>query len=152
VVITGEDVATFGYPATLVEQAGEQLKLALPTEILDDYQSISFEDFKLDGKDLAARHTKVRLRGFYKKFGDLETLLPSALAVAAMREYSANSGVPLLTDDATRAVRKFFLECGDNPVHPLGCPITILAHVDTCTVGNVLGSRSAPCLVVEDGQ
>ena len=108
-VISDEDVASFGYPAGLIEHAGDQVGLVSPTDILDDYRSITFQDFKVDGKDLATRHTKIRLQGFYKKFGNLDTLQPSAIAVAAAREYGSENGVPLLTDDAARAIRKIFL-------------------------------------------
>jgi hypothetical protein len=150
-VIPDKDVASFGYPAGLAEHAGDQEQLVSPTDILDDYRTITFQDFKLDGKDLAAHHSKIRLQGFYKKFGNLDTLQPSALAVAAAREYGSENGVPLLTDDATRTIRKVFLECGDNPMRPLGCPVVLSGHADVCTVGNLLTSKSVPCLVVEDG-
>jgi hypothetical protein len=113
-VIFDKDVGSLGYPADLVEHAGDQVRLASPTDILGDYRFITIQDFKLDGKDLAAHHAKVQLQGFYKKFDDLEVLLPSGLAVAAAREYGSNSGVPLLTDDAARGIRKLFLEWGQS--------------------------------------
>jgi hypothetical protein len=150
-VISDEDVASLGYPASLAERAGDQERLTSPTDILDAYRTITFQDFKLDGKDLAAHHSKIRLQGFYKKFGDLDTLQSSALAVAAAREYGSENGVPLLTDDATRTIRAVFLECGDNPMRPLGCPVVLSGHADVCTVGNLFTSKSVPCLVVEDG-
>jgi len=150
-VITDKDVASFNYPAGLVGHAGDQEHLTSPTDIFDNYRTIALQDFKLDGKDLAAKRAKVRLQGFYKKFGNLDTLQPSAIAVAAAREYGSDNGVPLLTDDATRTIRKVFLECGDNPMRPLGCPVTISGHADLCNVGNLVASRAVPCLVVEDG-
>ncbi len=115
------------------------------------YQPISFEDFKLDGKHLAAAHAKLTMQGFYKKFGEIETLLPSGIAVAFAREYGNGSGVPLLSEDATRNVRKLFLQCGDNPAVPLGCPLTVVGHASVCTMTNLVGSKSVPCLAVEDG-
>lgn len=114
------------------------------------YQPITFDDFKLDGKKLAASGAKVLMQGFYKKFGEIETLLPSPLAVAAAREYGNDSGIPLLTDDATRNARKIFLQC-DNPMIPLGCPLTVVGHADMCTTTSLLGSKDVPCLAVEDG-
>jgi hypothetical protein len=124
----------------------------LDSQERSNYRPITFQDFKLDGKDLAANHTKIRLQGFYQRFGNLDTLHPSGIAVAAAREYGSDNGIPLLTDDATRAARKIFLECGDNPVRPLGCPITISGHAAMCTVGSLLASKSVPCVVVEDGR
>jgi TPR repeat protein len=115
------------------------------------YRQISFEDFKLDGKQLAEGNAKLFLSGAYSKSGDLDVLQPSGLAVATARRYGNDSGIPLLTDDAARDVRKYFLECGNNPLAQLGCPVTVSGHADLCTVTNLVGSRSVPCLVVEDG-
>jgi tetratricopeptide (TPR) repeat protein len=115
------------------------------------YQSISFDDFKLDGKQLAVAHAKVLMQGFYKKFGEIESLQPTGLAVAMAREYGNHNGIPLLTDDASRDVRKIFLQCGDNPLAPLGCPLAVVGHASVCTMTSLVGSKSVPCLVVEDG-
>jgi hypothetical protein len=150
--VSDKDVVSFGYPAAHAGQAGEQIKLGAPTDIIDDYRSITFEDFKLDGKDLAARQDKVRLQGIYKKFGDLDTLQPSGLAVAIAREYGNDGGIPLLVENATRPVRKYLLECGENPSRPLGCPITVLGHAEICTLKNAFISKEQPCLAIEDGK
>jgi len=115
------------------------------------YQPISFDDFKLDGKQLAVTHAKLFMRGFYKKFGGVETLQPTGLAVAIAREYGNDSGIPLLTEDASRNLRKILLQCGDSPAVPLGCPLTIVGHADMCTKTNLVGSKNAPCVAVEDG-
>lgn len=150
-VVSDNDVRSLGYPAGLTERAGDQMKLTSPTDILDDYRSMTYQDFKLDGKELADRHTKVRLQGFYKKLEGVETLQPSALAVAAAAQYGGDNGIPLLTDDASRDIRKVFLECGDNPMRPLGCPVTVSGHVDICSAKILFSSKSVPCLVVEEG-
>jgi hypothetical protein len=115
------------------------------------YKPTGFDDFKLDGKQLAATHAKLIVQGVYKKFGEIESLQPTGLAVAIAREYRNDNGIPLLTEDATRNVRAFFLQCGDNPAVPLGCPLTVVGHVDMCTKTSLLGSKSVPCLAVEDG-
>ena len=115
------------------------------------YRPASFEDFKLDGKKLAEANAKLILQGFYSKSGDVEILQPSGLAVATARQYGNDNGIPLLTEDAARDVRKYFLQCGNNPLAQLGCPVTASGHADLCTVTSLLGSKSVPCLVVEDG-
>lgn len=116
------------------------------------YTPMTFDDFKLDGKKLSASNAKVLMRGVYQKFGELDTLLPTGMAAAIAREYGGNSGIPLLTDDATRDVRAFFLHCSENILAQLGCPLTVVGHADMCTMTNLLGaSKSMPCLVVEDG-
>ena len=41
------------------------------------YKPITFEDFVLDKKELAAADTKIAIRGFYAKQGKTEVLLQS---------------------------------------------------------------------------
>lgn len=115
------------------------------------YQAMAFDDFKLDGKKLAGSNAKILMQGFYKKFGDVETLQPSGLAVAIVRERGNDNGIPLLTDDASRNVRKYLLQCGDDMRAPLGCQLTVIGHASMCTMTNLVGSKNVPCLVVEDG-
>ena len=115
------------------------------------YQAMAFDDFKLDGKKLAASNAKVLMQGFYKKFGEVETLQPSGLAVAIARERGNDNGIPLLTDDASRNVRKYFLHCNDDMRAPLGCQLTVIGHASMCTMTNLVGSKNVPCMSVEDG-
>jgi TPR repeat protein len=116
------------------------------------YQSISFEDFKLDGKKLAATGGKVMMQGFYQKLGDIELLQPTGVAVAVARSRGDDgNGIGLLTDDASRDVRKGLLRCGDPMIAPLGCQITFIGHVNMCTMTTLVGSKDLPCLAVEDG-
>jgi hypothetical protein len=122
-----------------------------PAEVSLGYRPVSFEDFKLDGKQLSETNAKLILQGFYSKSDDIEILQQSGLAVAIARRYGNNTGVPLLTDAAARDVRKYFLECSSNPLAQLGCPITLIGHADVCSATSLLESKSVPCLVVEDG-
>lgn len=116
------------------------------------YQSISFDDFKLDGKKLAASGAKVMMQGFYQKLGDIELLQPTGVAVAVARNRGNDgNGIGLLTDDASRDVRKGLLRCGDPMIAPLGCQMTIIGHATMCTMTTLVGSKSLPCLAVEDG-
>jgi uncharacterized protein len=115
------------------------------------YRSVSIDDFKLDGKQLSETNSKLLLRGFYTKDDDVEILQESGLAVAIARRYGNSKGVPLLTDTATREVRKYFLGCASSPLIQVGCPITIIGHADMCSASSFLESKSVPCLVVEDG-
>jgi hypothetical protein len=98
------------------------------------YRPVSFEDFKLDGKTLAEANAKLILQGFYSKSGGVEVLQPTGLAVATAKRYGNDSGIPVLSEDAARNVRKYFLECGNNPLAQLGCPVTVSGHADLCTV------------------
>lgn len=118
------------------------------------YQPITFDDFKLDGKELAANNTKLIMHGFYLKLGESEYLFPSILAVASIREtLNTDVGIGLLTDDAQRDIRKYFLDCQNNLVRAqIGCPINVLGHATMCTRTSLLsGSTDLPCLAVEDG-
>ena len=117
------------------------------------YRVEAFDDFRLDGKELAAGGAKLLMQGFYFKMGNMEYLQPNALAVAEVREYgSSNKSISLLTEDASRDIRKVFLECSDNLANPLGCSVTVIGHADTCTLTSALTpARSLPCLTIEDG-
>ncbi len=116
------------------------------------YQPITFDDFKLDGKKLAASGAKVMMQGFYQKLGDIELLQPTGVAVAVARSRGDDSnGIDLLTDNASRDVRKGLLRCGDPMIAPLGCQMTIIGHVSMCTMTTLVGSRNLPCVAVEDG-
>lgn len=123
------------------------------TEQEKGYKRINFEDFKLDGKQLAAAEAKIAMTGFYLKVGESEYLFPSPLSIATMREtLNLDAGIGLLTDDAPRNIRKFFLDCQNNPAAAqLGCPLNILGHASICTRTNMFGSAELPCLIVDDG-
>jgi hypothetical protein len=123
------------------------------TEQQRGYKRITFEDFQLDGKQLAATESKVALTGAYVKVGESEYLFPSTLSVATMREsFNLNAGIGLLTDDAPRNIRKFFLDCQNNPAaSQLGCPLNVLGYATMCTRTNLIGTSQLPCLVVDDG-
>lgn len=117
------------------------------------YKRMSFDDFKLDGKILASSETKVALTGFYIKFGQADYLFQSPLSIAMTREsFNTNGAIGLLTDDAARNVRKYFLDCGNNPVAAqMGCKINVLGRASMCTKTTLLGSTDQPCITVEDG-
>ncbi len=118
------------------------------------YKRTTFDDFKLDGKQLAATQSKIAITGLYLKLGEAEYLFPSVLAVAGMREtLNADVGIGLLTDDAQRNTRKYFLDCQNNPAAAqIGCRINVLGHATMCSrTSLLLGTTELPCLAVEDG-
>jgi uncharacterized protein len=132
------------------QQAAASSKFELAKQ--QGYRPISFEDFKLDGKQLSEANAKLIMHGVYSKSGDTDVLQPSGLVVAlAKRGYGDNLGVPLLADGATRDVRKYFLNCSNNIAAQLGCPITLVGHADVCSATGLIESKSIACLVVEDG-
>jgi hypothetical protein len=113
------------------------------------YKRITFDDFKLDGRQLAAANSKVAIAGVYLKLGEVEYLFPSGLAVVMMRESPAtNVGIGLLTEDANRDIRKFFLDCQNQQT---GCSATLLGRATSCTRTTLVGSKNLPCLTVDDG-
>lgn len=128
-------------------EATEKLRLAQER----GYRPIAFNDFQLDGKELARTQIKLMLRGFYSKSGDIDILQPTGMAVAVARNYGIGAGVPLLTEDASREVRALFLQCSENVLAQLGCPMTITGHADMCEMTDLGGSKNVPCVSVEDG-
>ena len=120
-----------------------------PAEVSLGYRPVSFEDFKLDGKQLSETNAELILQGFYSKSDDIEILQQSGLAVAIAKRYGA--GVPLLTDAAARDVRKYFLECRSNPLAQLGCPITFNWSCRRVLCGQLVRIEKRSLSVVEDG-
>lgn len=123
------------------------------------YDPISFDGFELDGKDLASHSAKIAIRGMYVKAADIEYLTPSPIASLVIHNggggppnAGADQSIGLLTDNAPRNIREFFLNCRKNTGTSIyGCPITLLGHVAICTKTRLLHSTRVPCLVVEDG-
>jgi hypothetical protein len=119
------------------------------------YTFVSSEDFLLDGKQLARTGGKLALQGFYVKMGATERLFPSqiAAAFATQRGTSASLGVVMLTDDAPRELRAYFLRCGSLPgSSQLGCAVRVRGHATMCERTTLVGSEALPCLAVEGGR
>src|SRR5262249_44216254 len=71
------------------------------------YSQMTFDDFKLDGKQLALQNMKLAIKGVYFKVGGVDYLFPSGLAVMNLTQsLSAEMTVGLLTEDADRTLRK----------------------------------------------
>jgi len=117
------------------------------------YRPLTFEDFVLDGTELATSDAKVSIKGVYVKQGEIEMLFPSTLAVLmAQQTLKTDTGIGLLTGDAARSIRKHFLDCRNNFVAAGGgCQVTVLGHATMCERTMLLSSTSVPCLVVDDG-
>ena len=85
------------------------------------YTSISFEDFVLDGKDLAKTGKKIALLGTYIKLGNVEYIFPSQIAamMASNGTAAANTiRVGLLTDDVQGMA---ISGCNSSPAAAAGC-------------------------------
>jgi hypothetical protein len=149
------------------QQRSEQTRLAEEKRARDEqqrrieedrslgYAFISSEDFLLDGKKLASTDAKVALQGMYVKTGAVERLFPSPVAavMATRGSTSATLGVVLLTDDAPRELRAYFLRCGSLPgSSQLGCPVRVRGHATTCERTMPSGQEAVPCLAVEGGR
>lgn len=123
-------------------------------QFLADYPLMRFEDFQLDGRELAASEAKVALRGTYILMGNSEYLMPSRMAVIQFREYGyGNARIGLLSDQASRAVRKIFLECQNNPASSqVGCDVELLGRASICVRTTLVGKDEIPCFSVDDGK
>jgi hypothetical protein len=111
------------------------------------YKAMAFDDFVLDGQKLAASEAKVAVHGLYKKIGQMSWFFPDA--ISTMRD-NPKVRIALLTDDATRETRQFFL-ASDRDIANRGSEITLLGHATTCTITHLAGSQNEPCIEVEDG-
>ncbi|HEY5305169.1 MAG TPA: hypothetical protein VIJ52_00680 [Pseudolabrys sp.] len=119
------------------------------------YTSISFEDFVLDGKDLAKTEKKIALLGTYIKLGNVEYVFPSQIAAMMANNGTAAANsmrVGLLTDDAPRELRAYYLRCNSSPASSVqGCWTRVRGHATICNQTMLLHSETVPCLVVEGG-
>jgi hypothetical protein len=142
------------------QQKDEQEEEARRQQQLEDqaraggYQKTSVETFVLDGRDLAARGSKVSLAGNYLREGNLEVLYADTRAVLMRTHGVPQPNVPLLTDDASREFRQHLLRCQSNPGSAqMGCPVTVLGRATMCTLSNAFGGmRESPCVAVDEGQ
>lgn len=138
-------------------ESEQQLRTAIAKKIAADdargYKHISFDDFVLDGRTMAENHAKVSISGRYVKYGSVEYLTPSPMASARLNSVGdTGESVGLLTDQADRNTRKYFLECQkSNQTLALGCGVTLLGHVTTCVKTIFLNATNEPCLEVDSG-
>ncbi len=119
-----------------------------------DYQAMTVRNFVIDGPQLAATQTRVRLTGFYVRQGRVAMLYPDAQSVIMAQSNNANPpSVALLIDHASRALRESLLACDEDPAaSQLGCGVNIVGHASMCTLSNAFGvAEDAPCVVAEDG-
>jgi uncharacterized protein YecT (DUF1311 family) len=134
------------FAAAIAEQ---QNKAKQEQMALEDagYDRIQIDDFILDSKSLIVSEKKIVIAGFYKKFGNIEELYPNLQAALAD---SQNAGmIYLLSDNADRDLRAYFLRCGRNQYAP--CPVRVRGYASTCDLSIGALSASKPCLIVESG-
>jgi len=128
-----------------VLDAAEMQQRAIAKAETRGYENIaSVKDLILDGKDLANRNAKIQVVGIYRKMGGTSVLYASILD-----SYQNNDNyIPILTDDAQRALREYLLNflCESNS----GCQIDVGGHMTMCEPTNLLlAGTSMPCLDVE---
>lgn len=127
------------------------------SDIARGYKMISFETFTLDAKSLAGGQARVTITGSYVPDGNVEWLFASQVDAVRARKSPAGSGItgiPLLTDDASREFRKFLFKCKSRPgSDTTGCLVAIVGHVSVCSMTNAIsGVRDIPCIIVENGR
>jgi hypothetical protein len=107
------------------------------------YRQVTFEDFAVDGMSLG----RVAIRGLYVKQGNLAYLYPSQFDI-----FNHRNGIPLLTENAERSLRKHMYECNQYAAGMQGCVMTVMGSVDDCTLTSVFGSTTEhACIDVTGG-
>jgi hypothetical protein len=129
------------------EQEQSQRQRATAKAITRGYEFVrSIKDLILDGKELAERNAKIQISGIYKKSGDTASLYASPIDA-----YHENDNfVPILTDDAQRALREYLMSYGCVS-SPTGCLIDVGGHMSMCHHLSPLYANypDTPCLNVE---
>jgi len=85
------------------------------------FTAMAFNDFLLDGNQLAEDGTKVSVSGIYQRTGDNAVLWRNSVA---LKDNLAHSRIPLLIENATRDTRSALLRCDQE--HRYGCDLTLL--------------------------
>lgn len=136
-----------------------QETMAQKADAAQGYKKISFKDFALDAKTLAAGEVRVTMQGAYVPDGNMDWFFESyeAALTATMPPLSSGANIqriPLLTEDASRSFREQLLRCKTTPgSNHSGCQASITGHVSLCSMTSPMGSRSnIPCIVVENGR
>jgi hypothetical protein len=136
-----------------VETARDQEQKMVASDLENGYPTISFEDFALDGKEFAKSGKKIALAGVYVKRGDIEWIFSTPMtAMISQRSIANGTGATLLTDNASRGLRSYFLQCSQDPAtSSMGCQARVRGTVQMCDLTTSLSTREVPCLVVEGG-
>jgi hypothetical protein len=133
-------------------QTATRVESLLQAERSQGYVRISFETFQLDGRELASSNAKISISGIYMKLGEVEILLASeGQAILAHQTHNIDQSIGLITENANRGTRKYFLECQNANVMR-ACPFVAVGHAGQCTKTNLLGSKEIPCLILEGGR
>jgi uncharacterized protein (TIGR02246 family) len=122
-----------------------------------DYQSLSVQEFVIDGARLAAANAKVIVSGAYILQAHQELLYPDVQAVIKRKYVSKAADQPivlLLTHDASDQFHRRVLACQTDPsASEVGCTIRIRGTATLCSLTTASGdARQAPCVHVEDGK
>lgn len=135
-------------------EALRKLAKSLPEEALDP-QILTVRDLLIDGKQLADRHAYVAVvEATYGKNGAIGMLYQSHIAyLESMNgDAPADSGVPVLTDNAPHDLRARMFDCVS--AYPeSSCPLSVEGTMEMCNETSVFGGeRDIPCLNVTDGE
>lgn len=129
----------------------EAIAAQLESDRAQGYKVISFEDFELDGKEMADSQQMVIIQGAYIRVGQADWLMPRAVPLEAMAQLGLlDQRIGLLLEDAPREVRRLLLECRRSPAGMLmGCMVRIAGHVTMCGHYDSTDTSIIPCISVE---
>jgi hypothetical protein len=116
------------------------------------YETISFEDFALDKKDLIRTGKKIAVVGYYRKIGNIDEFFPSNFAAMQSDAMPSSLRIFLLSDEAPRALRAYFLRCSSSPgIATMGCWARIRGRASTCEHTVFGHSQEQVCFIVDGG-
>lgn len=133
-----------------VETPAQKAAKQVQADLSFGYTTITADDFVLDSKVIIASGKKVVVEGYYRKIGNLEGLYPTQDAANAAERVADIPHINLLTDDAARDLRAYFLKCGPGR-DMLGCWTRVRGHAEMCSLTILGNTIPKPCLVAESG-
>ena len=126
---------------------------------MNGYRPIALQNLILDHTELEENHAKLSIRGTYVPTEENDGFLfadarSAMIALSSPEMANSQQKIAILSDDASRNLRQYILECRGNPIsNYAGCSIVVLGYATTCQATNAFGvQRTLACFQAEDGR
>ena len=109
-----------------------------PSQDVRGYKRVSFKDVLIDEKYYVESGAKIAVTGLYKSQAHHHQRLYASYNDFMMHMYQSveASYIGLISEDGTRSLREYLMQCSQR----IGCELTILGHVSSCTATNAFGA------------
>jgi hypothetical protein len=117
------------------------------------YQPMTFRNFIVDGRRLAAKMALVQIKGVYVQVGQIRLIFRNPSDAAVFSYGPANMSemfIPIESGTSSHGAREAFYDCGE---HGGRCEMTFWGIADMCTMTrNGIAQSPQPCLAVSEAR